>query len=199
MLQVIGAIALSILAVAAPPTLPFVQKDASVGECARYGTWWADAKIPVYKHERDTSLVAFYLQPHERFKGLTGNVTTLSQGWVIVPRSEEYQRDGLRPGEKLYLLAPDSEGFWNAWHQGKVISVNMAGLMDRQHGFVEPHWEWWAKVHSRKGQFGWILMNESNAQHIWGLDSCGVLPDWAEQDRKSIPQGDYWYTDSPHS
>lgn len=212
MMQVVGAIALflqsTVLSAAAPateklPRLPIVLKDGSIGECSGYGTWWTSERTIVYRNERDRSSVAFVLKPHERFKGLTGNIHTLAWGWFVVPKGKTVEVQGndfrqtLQPGEKLWLTRYDSEGEWDGWYRGRTIFVNLGEWTVLGDTTIHrPKTEWWAKVRNQGGQIGWIVMYE--APHIYGVDNCGGLPDWAERDRRRFKPGDYWYT-GPHA
>jgi hypothetical protein len=53
----------------------------------------------------------------------------------------------------VYLLHPIGEGFWLVWFKGKAIQIAP------DYGGPGPSCQWWAKVKTRTGQIGWVLMS----------------------------------------
>jgi hypothetical protein len=56
-------------------------------------------------------------------------------------------------GATVYLLHPVGEGFWLVWFQGRIFQT------DPMYVGPGPDYQWWAKIKTRSGQRGWVLMN----------------------------------------
>lgn len=167
-----------------PTAIPAKVEGACPFECCTYGTWKAEERVTVYKHERDTSDVAFVLEAGTSFKALTGHVFINRPGKVIALDTFSISYDTTRwtvpAGDTLYLLNYEGEGYYRGWYKGERIPEVFAGLWyenkyrpdsTRKASLInEAETEWWAKIEDNRGRTGWISMEQAA---LSGVDACG--------------------------
>lgn len=156
----------------APPTppVPFEDVGACPFEGCVYREWTARTAVQVRAARRADAPVAFRLRAGERVMALTGVVVTLRAGRVRFEAPQQLRTSegviDVLPGQTLYLLTYQGEGFTKAWFDGKVyrdvdassfINGACTKFPDRCPGrIVEPsRTEWWVQVRNRAGQVGW--------------------------------------------
>jgi hypothetical protein len=162
-------------AIPAPPT-PFFDVGACPFEGCAYREWTATRPVDVRRDRRADSPVAFRLGAGERVTAITGVVVTLRAGRVQfrVPQDVSGLEGTFRvlPGETLYLLTYQGEGFTRVWFKGRLYSeVDGVSFLNaiceddprRCTGeVVEPsETVWWVQVRNAAGQTGWT--NEPEA------------------------------------
>ena len=156
---------------AAPgPPVPFEDAGACPFEGCVYREWTAKAVVNVRAERRRDAPVAFSLQAGERVTALTGVVVTLKPGRVEFrqPKTLSSAPKPIRiePGQTLYLLTYQGEGFTKAWFNGALYrDVDASDFLnavcdfqpDRCMGRVVERWqsEWWVNVRTRSGRLGW--------------------------------------------
>ena len=97
------------------PPVPYEDKGACPFEGCVYRTWTANRTVVVRTQRRADAPIAFRLTKGARVQALTGVVVTTKAGRVEF--SEPFDtRQGLviQPGETLYLLTYQGEGFTKA-------------------------------------------------------------------------------------
>lgn len=187
--QLLGAcaliIALTSSAFAATLPLPVVNEGSKLGECIQYGKWVTSGPTKVYAKLGDRHTVLATLPARSTVTGLESRMLTTAVGLVRVP-SARSGYDGnhnevakFGAGETLAVVYYEGEGYYQVASNGKLVDVE---LTDLQKGSAElkgtnPEVEWWAKVRTRAGQVGWVMMDEAPA--IQGNDKCanGGHPD----------------------
>jgi hypothetical protein len=147
--------------------LPFEDWGACPFECCTYREWSVKADTPIHADRADGSPVVFTAKAGEWVTGLTGVVVTSMPGRaeVRVPTTV----GGLRaaPGDVVWLLTSQGEGFYKAWFKGQFI--------DGINGFYnvvmtsQPVYTWWVKVQDGSGRVGWTSQHR-NFGHV---DACG--------------------------
>ena len=153
-----------------PPPVPFEDVGACPFEGCVYREWKARTGVQVRATRRAGAPVAFQLRAGETVTALTGVVVTVRAGRV---RFDVPQRlmtsDGpidVLPGQTLYLLTYQGEGFTKVWFNGKVYTdVDASSFLNgacavaptRCPGRVveSSRTEWWVQVRNKAGQVGW--------------------------------------------
>jgi hypothetical protein len=166
------------------PTVPFEDEGACPFEGCVYREWTAKSAIRVRTARRIDASIAFMLRAGERVAALTGIVITVKAGRVQFRESRTLKTGSgsvrIDPGETLYLLTYQGEGFTKAWFKGKLfIDVDTVeffnGVCD-----IEPsrcagriieksQTEWWVQVRNRAGGVGWT----NEAEKFDGKDALG--------------------------
>lgn len=152
------------------PPIPYVDIGACPFEGCVYREWTALAPVVARQERRTAAAVVFNVNKGERVTAITGVVVTTRPGRVLVRRrlalasSSEILR--IEPGQTLFLLTYQGEGFTKAWFQGRFYSgVNAAEFLnarceadpDQCAGQIveRPQSVWWVQIRNDKGQFGW--------------------------------------------
>ena len=170
---IIGCTTLSWAQQAAPragPPVPFEDPGACPFELCMYGEWTAREPVAVRRERRRESPVIFRVPRAAKVTAVTGVVITLRAGRVQfrVPHEMGSRSGRVRvvPGQTLYLLTYQGEGFTKAWFEGRLYDeldgsefFNAACEDDpgRCAGRIveQPRREWWAQVRNAAGRTGW--------------------------------------------
>ena len=152
------------------PALPFEDPGACPFEGCVYREWTAKAAVRVRSERRIDAPMSYELRPGDRVTALTGIVVTLKAGRVQFREPRKLSSSSgpihIEPGQTLYLLTYQGEGFTKAWFNGRlyqdVDTVDfLNGVCDIQPSrcagkIIEPsQTEWWVQVRSRLGSVGW--------------------------------------------
>ena len=152
------------------PPVPFEDSGACPFEGCVYREWTAKAVVSIRAERRRDAPVSFSLQAGEKVTALTGVVVTLTPGRVEFrqPKTLSSSPKPIRiePGQTLYLLTYQGEGFTKAWFNGALYrDVDASDFLnavcdfqpDRCMGRVVERWqsEWWVNVRTRSGRLGW--------------------------------------------
>jgi hypothetical protein len=152
------------------PPVPFEDVGACPFEGCVYREWTARRAVAIRTDRRLTAPVAFRLRAGEKVAALTGVVVTLKAGRVQFrePRTLRTSSGAVTivPGQTLYLLTYQGEGFTKAWFNGRlyqdVDTVDfLNGVCDvdptRCAGkVIEPsQTEWWIQIRTQAGKTGW--------------------------------------------
>jgi hypothetical protein len=155
---------------AEPPPVPFEDAGACPFEGCVYREWTAKRPVIVRTARRRDAPVAFRLQAAEKITAVTGIVTTLKAGRVQFREARDISTGSgtihIEPGETLYLLTYQGEGYTKAWFNGRlyrdVDTVEFYnGVCDlrpeRCAGKIieKSETEWWVQVRNRSGTVGW--------------------------------------------
>jgi hypothetical protein len=159
--------------------VPFEDAGACPFELCTYGDWTARRAVVVRQERRLGSPIVFRVARGEKVTAITGVVITLEAGRVrFRVRHEMDSRTGrlvVMPGQILYLLTYQGEGFTKAWFGGRLYDeldgtefFNAACEDDpgRCAGriVVQPRREWWAQLRNAAGQVGWTNEAETFSQ-----------------------------------
>jgi len=134
--------------------VPFEDAGACPFELCTYGDWTARRAVVARRERRRGSPVVFRVARGEKVTAITGVVITLEAGRVrFRVRHEMPSRSGplvVMPGQTLYLLTYQGEGFTKAWFDGRIVA--------------QPKREWWAQLRNAAGQVGWTHEAETFSQ-----------------------------------
>ncbi len=159
------------------PHLPFFDWGACPFECCTYREWTANAPIQILKSRRHNAPVAFELKQGEEVRGITGVVVTTRAGEARVFRSIEIGKKRLKvsPGEIVYILHYEGEGYWKFWLRGQIDSDQIPDIDDSAVDaeldlriVIPPETSWWVKVKNTSGQVGWT----DETEHFDHMDAC---------------------------
>lgn len=154
----------------AGPPIPFEDPGACPFELCTYGEWTAREPVVVRRERRRDSPVIFRVPRDAKVTAVTGVVITLRAGRVQfrVPHEMGSLSGRVRvvPGQTLYLLTYQGEGFTKAWFDGRLYdeldgSEFFNAACEDDPGkcagrIVEPpRREWWAQVRNAAGRTGW--------------------------------------------
>lgn len=169
---------------AALPPLPFEDAGACPFEGCVYREWTARAPVQVRAERRLDAPVVFRLQAGERVTALTGVVVTLRAGRVQFDKPQRLTTSvgpiEIRPGQTLYLLTHQGEGFTKGWFNGQLYEdVDASSFINAVCDMVPSRCsgrvlelsrtEWWVQVRNGAGQTGWT----SEPEQFDGKDALG--------------------------
>ena len=152
------------------PPIPFEDVGACPFEGCAYREWTAKEAIAVRTERRKTASITFRLKQGEKVTALTGIVMTVRPGRVQFRETTNLSTGSgqlrVDPGQTLYLLTYQGEGFTKAWFNGRLYSnVDtkdfLNGRCDREPSqcagrvLEQPRTEWWVQVRNRFGRVGW--------------------------------------------
>ena len=152
------------------PPVPYEDVGACPFEGCVYREWKARTTVLVRSARRADAPVVFRVLAGENITALTGVVVTRRAGRVRYKAPHRLMTfDGpidVLPGQTLYLLTYQGEGFSKVWFNGKlyedvdisdVIDAGCVDAPERCAGrVVEPsRTEWWVQVRNGAGQVGW--------------------------------------------
>lgn len=144
----------------APPKV-YVSKGACPFECCTYQDWTARRPLRLLDQPGGRSIAR--IADGEQVLAITGEVHTKPLRFRIT-RNGSYD-DGVPSGSVVYLLHPVGEGFWLVWFKGKAVRI------DPGYGGPVSSYKWWAKVKTRSGQIGWVLMSAKDLAFN-NVDAC---------------------------
>src|SRR5579864_2318613 len=152
------------------PPMPFEDRGACPFEGCVYREWTTRAPVVVHRDRQVGAPRIFRLQVRETVAAITGVVVTLKAGRVQFrePRdlSTASGRLHIEPGQTLFLLTYQGEGFTKAWFNGQyytdVDTVDFLNLVceiepGRCAGTIvqKSRTEWWVQVRNKAGAVGW--------------------------------------------
>src|SRR5262252_2487306 len=149
------------------PPMPYVDSGACPFEGCVYREWQSGADLVVRTTRAAAASIAFRVRKGEVITALTGVVVTTSPGRVRFRQPVDLtSTEGtihVEPGETLYLLTYEGEGFTKAWFKGKVytgLDGSTAFFSDPCTGcagtiVARPRQVWWVSIRNAKGQVGW--------------------------------------------
>lgn len=150
------------------PPMPFLDKGACPFECCTYRDWTVDRATTIRSAMSDGSSIAFRLRKGERVKGMTGVVITSQPGQVRVLKQTKIGRFNAKPGDILYLLTYQGEGFHKVWFRGRTSSEETYDTALFR-PISEPKAVWWVKVRNSRGKIGW----SREPENFGNKDQCG--------------------------
>ena len=142
----------------ATPPAPFLDFGACPFEECVYRNWVAKDLVTLRTERRADAPIAYKIRKGERVRAMTGVVVTTKPGTVRFQRTVDINHGSgtlhLKPGQTLYLLTYQGEGFTKAWFEGKLYtSVDYSAF---SWGTAQkPQSVWWVKVRNAAGQVGW--------------------------------------------
>ena len=155
---------------AMPPPVPYEDPGACPFEGCTYRDWTANAAVDVRADRRANAPVVFRVQVGEKVAALTGTVITIKAGRVqFRERVTLASLDGrvdVEPGQTVYLLTNEGEGFLKVWFNGRLLRsadgsdfLNGACEVDQNRckgRIVErSQTEWWVQIRNQAGRVGW--------------------------------------------
>jgi hypothetical protein len=160
---------------ASAPQVPFEDSGACPFEGCVYREWTAKSKVAIRTERHLSAPVAFRLKEGEKVTAITGVVVTIKAGQVqfLEPRTLSTSNGPLHimPGQALYLLTYQGEGFTKVWFNGRLYQD--VDATDFLNGVCEidpkkcagkviekSQTEWWVQIRSKSGKVGWT--NEPN-------------------------------------
>ena len=152
----------------APPKV-YVSKGACPFECCTYRNWTALRPLSLLDQPEGRSIAR--IGDGEQVLAITGEVHTnplrvrLTQNGPYADNNVPGKRSMIPAGSIVYLLHPVGEGFWLVWFKGEAIAIDPA------YGGPPPSYQWWAKVKTRTGQIGWVLMSADDLAFN-NVDAC---------------------------
>src|SRR5262245_35493993 len=163
------------------PPMPYNDVGACPFECCHYGSWTAQKPAIARQTNQSKSAVAFQIKTGEQVTALTGIVITRKPGTVRMQKTYRFRTNvpgemlTLPAGTLLYTLHHGGEGLGLFWFKGKAHwgELYAESVHKGTDGYPWdvlsiPLTEWWVKVRTQSGAFGWIL-----APHDFqGMDSC---------------------------
>jgi hypothetical protein len=150
------------------PAKVYVSKGACPFECCVYRNWTALRPLSLLDQPGGRSIAR--IGDGEPVLAITGEVHTKPLRFRLTengPYADTVRgpRQMIPAGSIVYLLHPVGEGYWLVWFRGEAIAIDPA------YGGPPPSYQWWAKVKTRTGQIGWVLMSAEDLAFS-NVDSC---------------------------
>jgi len=154
----------------AGPPIPYEDVGACPFEGCVYREWAANAPVEIHTDRTLTAPVAFSLAAGERVTAIGGVVVTTRPGRVAFDAPHDVDAAGgqvhIEPGQTLYLLTSEGEGFMKAWFNGRLyqgvdtstfFNGGCAGGPRPCTGRIVEPWmfEWWVQIRNAAGTVGW--------------------------------------------
>lgn len=185
------------------PRAPLVLAGSCPGECCVYGDWLTSDITQVYRRANDTTGVAFTLPPRTPLTAARGYVGVDTLGAAVLEADVPmYLANGdpqtIPGGDTVILIGYQGEGFYHAWHDGRVGEFSPFDSEGEAVFLRELVADWWVEITSASGD-GWLWMERTPP--VWGADGCGmpgppparVKPcsaAWLERVEQAFPVGD---------
>ena len=145
------------------PPIPYEDNGACPFEGCTYRAWTATTQTAILSDRRDGAPVIFTVKKGEKVTGLTGVVITIVPGEVKVLKPVVVDGSPVRPGETIYLLHYEGEGFYKVWYMGKIAIPEMG---DSDVKFVrKPETVWWVKI--RNGRDKSVGLSKQKISAAW--------------------------------
>jgi hypothetical protein len=118
---------LTIPAFAVEHRLPerFEDPGACPFECCTYREWIVEKDTALYRKRDKRSPVVYRVKKGDVVTGVTGVVVTLTPGKAKVLKptilGHGNEKVEAKPGELLYTLHYEGEGYWKLWFKGKGL------------------------------------------------------------------------------
>ena len=187
-MRIVFAAALSFLLLAGNvasqerPPMPFEDPGACPFEGCVYREWTAKRPTTARLRRSASSPIAFRLKAGERVQAITGVVVITKPGIVRFTKPWTAGPVHAEPGEMMYLLTYEGEGFITAWFKGAIVrgvdQTNFIGC-----GPVPgvpspaprecvadvtqyPVQVWWAQLRNSRGQLGWTSRGRQDFSNI---------------------------------
>lgn len=160
------------------PPSPYLDHGACPFECCTYRRWSVEKDTVIYTQRSTTSGVAFRVKKGEHVTGVTGVVITARAGQVLVKKAQTIGQDRkvrVKPGDILYVLHYEGEGFSKIWFRGKIYSdeIPRIGADNKPSADFQVVSKadavWWVQVKNSRGQIGWTKQTDN----FGNMDACG--------------------------
>lgn len=145
---------------AGPPLVDgfYVEKGDRCSEaCPTFGTWTSTGPSDVYETASDSAAIIATLVNGDRVKTSPGETRVRPLRGVVTKGAA-----GLNPGDVIYQLFDDGEGFsYQVWHNGRMLDIEADGT-----NAPDVAWDpipegsqmsvWWVQVELADGRKGWL-------------------------------------------
>lgn len=111
--------------------------------------------------QRNSRKIVGHVHKTEKVQALTGEVHSVPLRAVAKYDDAEV---GVKAGDVIYILHYSGEGYWAAWHNGRVV-----GLQDFSEKGPHPKSTWWVKLKTKAGGVGWTTSHRNFSNQ----DACG--------------------------
>ena len=148
----------------------YIVEGACPFECCTYREWGVESETQLYKGKNIESQKVVIVEPGNTVQALTGDVHVRP-----LKLSVNMDHKTHRAGETIWLLNYLGEGYYRAWKNGELISVE---LPFSPYGKTKPlKWAkiegkyqmiWWVKLEAKNGTVGWT--NQVN--NFSNMDRC---------------------------
>jgi hypothetical protein len=155
----------------AEETLPevFVETDLCPAEYCRYGLDLTTSEdMDTFDRPNGTKIGT--IKTGTKVLSVTGDLysfplqvvrsprrgTTFENGkWVPAKEADYYAIENIdiAYGEKFFVIRYESEGYWKAWHKGKIVSVPEIWDSGK---LGEPHNTWWVQLKTDNSKKVWV-------------------------------------------
>ena len=142
-----------------PPSV-YIDKGACPFECCTYREWVARTDVTLLDSPNGKGVVGQF-KKGEKVLALTGEVHSVP---LRVVAHKDYPEAGVKSGDTIYVLHYIGEGYWKAWHDGKVVE-----LEDFPGSGAKPKATWWVQLKTSSGAVGWTIEH----RNFDNEDACG--------------------------
>lgn len=142
-----------------PPAL-HIDRGACPFECCTYREWVARTDVTLLDTPNAKSAVG-QIKKGEKVLALTGEVHSVPLRVVV---HKDYPEAGVKTGDTVYVLHYEGEGYWKAWHDGKIVD-----LEDFPGTGTKPKTTWWVRLKTSSGAIGWAV----EQRNFDNEDACG--------------------------
>jgi len=142
-----------------PPNIS-IDKGACPFECCTYREWVTRSDVTLFDSPNGKRVVG-RVKKGQKVLALTGEVHSVPLRMIA---HYDFPDGGVKKGDTVYLLHYVGEGYWKAWHDGKLFDT--ADFPDKG---SRPKSTWWVKLKTSAGVIGWTV-EHGNFEN---QDACG--------------------------
>jgi len=143
-----------------PPNV-YIDKGACPFECCTYREWVVRTDVTLLDRPNGKRVVG-RVKKGQRVLALTGEVHSVPLRMVA---HHDYPDAGVKAGDAVYILHYIGEGYWKAWHDGKLFEMD-----DFPDKGSKPKTTWWVKLKTSAGAIGWTVEHGD----FENQDACGL-------------------------
>jgi hypothetical protein len=142
-----------------PPNV-YIDKGTCPFECCTYREWVARTDMTLLDSPNGERVVG-RVKKGQKVLALTGETHSVPLRFIA---PHDYPDAGAKAGDAVYILHYLGEGYWKAWHDGKLFETG-----DFPGRGLRPETIWWVKLKTPSGAIGWTVEHHN----FENQDACG--------------------------
>lgn len=168
------ALASGALSAAAAPPKVYVQDGACPSECCTYGRWSVLKDCPLFDRPHGKRVGA--LSAGQKAEALGGQIRVVPTKLTVTHSQAHAEGFSFAKGKALYVLAPEGEGYYSVWYEGKVRSLQFDRGFGDYKACAPPSADCWLRLHKdNSASLEWWARFKTAQGEAWGRVRAGVF------------------------